>query len=123
MSTRSFIGKLNSNGFVSGIYCHFDGYPEHTGKILQNHYVTLEKVNALLALGNLSSIGPEIGEKRDFADNNDRFCKAYHRDRGEDFEENKLYVSVDEMVKNVYSDMGAEFAYVFADGKWQTYEL
>lgn len=123
MATRSFIGKLNSDGSVNGIYCHFDGYPEHTGKILQNHYVTAEKVDTLLALGSLSSIGPEIGEKRDFADNNDRFCKAYHRDRGEDFEENTVFPSVKEMQLEANNKLGAEFAYVFADGKWQTFEL
>ena len=123
MATRSFIGKLNVDGSVSGVYCHWDGYPENNGKILQEHYLASDKVDELLALGSLSSLGPEIGEKHDFNDINEKFCKAYHRDRGDDLESNTVYSSVNEMVKNVHHDMGAEFAYVFMNGDWKTYTI
>ena len=124
MATRSFIGKLNSDGSVNGIYCHWDGYPDHNGKILQENYLDPVKVDALLALGSLSSLGTEIGEKHDFNDQtNAAFCKAYHRDRGEDFEENTVFPSVTEMQLEANNKLGVEYAYVFADGKWQTFEL
>ncbi len=32
MATRSNIGIVNDNGSVTGIYCHWDGYPEHKRK-------------------------------------------------------------------------------------------
>lgn len=124
MATRSFIGKLNSDGSVNGIYCHFDGYPDHNGKILQDNYLDSVKVDALLALGSLSSLGAEIGEKHDFNERtNAAFCKAYHRDRGEDFEENTVFPSIKEMQLEANNKLGAEFAYVFVEGKWQTFEL
>lgn len=123
MATRSFIGKLNIDGSVCGIYCHWDGYPDNNGKILQEHYTNLDKVEDLLSLGSLSMLGPEIGEKHDFDGGDETFCKAYHRDRGEDFEENTVYSSVAEMLKNVNHDMGAEFAYVFTNGDWKTYKI
>lgn len=86
MATRSLIGKLNPDNTVSYIYCHWDGYPEHNGVILQEHYNTPFKVDQLLALGDLSVLGEEIGEKQDFdnySTRNNSWCLAYGRDRGE----------------------------------------
>ena len=86
MATRSYIGVKNQDQTVSYIYCHFDGYPEHNGKILTEHYTTMDKVNALMRLGDLSILAPEIGEKQDFNDRttqNSNWCLAYGRDRGE----------------------------------------
>ena len=60
MATRSNIGKLNSDNTVSYIYCHWDGYPSHNGTILQEHYNTPEQVDALLALGDMSSLEATI---------------------------------------------------------------
>lgn len=61
MSTRSHIGLLNEDGSVREIYCHFDG--DSVGQVLNEHFACIAKINALLDLGNLSSIGAEIGEK------------------------------------------------------------
>jgi len=86
MATRSLIGKLNSDNTVSYIYCHYDGYPEYNGVILQEHYDTPFKVDQLLALGDLSVLGEVIGEKQDFnnySTRNNNWCLAYGRDRGE----------------------------------------
>ena len=86
MATKSLIGKLNSDNTVSYIYCHYDGYPEHNGVILQEHYDTPFKVDQLLALGDLSVLGEVIGEKQDFnnySTRNNNWCLAYGRDRGE----------------------------------------
>jgi hypothetical protein len=84
MATRSNIGILNSDGTVNYIYCHFDGYLEHNGTILNEHYTTESAVRDLIALGDLSLLGPEIGEKQDFnGTRNKQWCLAYGRDRGE----------------------------------------
>jgi len=86
MATRSLIGKLNSDNTVSYIYCHYDGYPEYNGVILQEHYDTPFKVDQLLALGDLSVLGEVIGEKQDFdnySTRNNNWCLVYGRDRGE----------------------------------------
>ncbi len=120
MSTRSFIGKLNANGSISGIYCHFDGYPSHHEPILKN-YNTNDKVDQLLALGSLSILGSEIGEKQDF-DNptNDNWCLAYHRDRGEELEVFMTYESQDEMMSSI---SWADYAYLFDGTNWKTLEV
>ena len=78
MSTRSNIGILNSDGTVDYVYCHFDGYLENNGQILNQHYTTEGKVRALINLGDLSVLGEDIGETTVKG-----CCLAYGRDRGE----------------------------------------
>lgn len=84
MATRSTIGIRHEDGSVTKIYCHWDGYIEHNGGILQKYYNTAEKIEPLLALGNLSVLGPkpeadETWESRDF-----ERCKPYTL-RGEEW--------------------------------------
>jgi len=114
MATRSFIGKLLSNGTVSGIYCHYDGYVDGVGKMLRTHYTTMGLVNKLLKLGDLSTLGTTT-----------EATEAYHRDRGEPPQEAIVYKSLDEIANGIgASDHGFEFYYVFtgeADG-WLTLE-
>ena len=91
MSTRSTIGIVRGYNDTARIYCHSDGYLEWNGAILQKYYNTAEKVEKLLALGNLSCLGPEIkpddpadwdiGKTRD-----SRYCKTY-TSRGEAWEQ------------------------------------
>jgi hypothetical protein len=56
MGTRSTIALEFADGTVEQVYCHWDGYLEHNGKILQNHYINPFKVKELLALGGFSSL-------------------------------------------------------------------
>lgn len=63
MSTRSRIGKLNPDGSILSVYCHSDGYG--VGETLKEHYTDIKKIDALLALGDISSLAAEIcGIKR-----------------------------------------------------------
>ncbi len=113
MSTRSFIAKLNENGSVSGNYCHHDGYPDGVGKMLKENYADPDKIDALLALGSLSSLGPGIHDG----------TIAYSRDRKEALEPLTVYTTVSEMMSEVWNELGAEFAYVFDGTKWQICDL
>ena len=54
MATRSRIAIENEDGTVTSIYCHWDGYVDHNGMILQEHYNERSKVEALIALGDIS---------------------------------------------------------------------
>ena len=65
MGTRSAIAMKTEDG-IRSIYCHWDGYVDHNGRILKEFYSTDEKVKALLDLGDLSSLRQEIGEAHDF---------------------------------------------------------
>jgi len=51
MATRSNIGIVNLDKSITGIYVHYDGYPEYVGKMLLNHYTTSDIVNGLMNLG------------------------------------------------------------------------
>jgi hypothetical protein len=98
MDTRSMIAIQNPySKDIRAVYCHWDGYLEHNGAILQKHYAASPKVNNLIALGDLSSLRPEIGDKHLFSSmelpKDERaaheeavkdMCTFYTRDRGED---------------------------------------
>lgn len=118
MSTRSNIGILNADQTVTYIYCHFDGYLEHNGAILNEHYNTEDKVRELIGLGDLNCLGEEIGEKQDFDQYprvNKTWCLAYGRDRGES--NTKAHT----IPYNKYSkDQFEEYVYLFTPGKgWE----
>lgn len=81
MGTRSRIGVFHGDN-VKSVYCHWDGYLDHNGRILLNHYDSA-KANQLVALGDLSVLHANIGEKHDFNEQYKDGCTFYGRDRGE----------------------------------------
>ena len=98
MATRSTIALEFADGTVGQVYCHWDGYLSNNGKILLNHYMDPFKLQQLIDLGDVSSLGEEIGVKHPF-DNpgtygtpayeayNEQYgnmTKFYGRDRGEE---------------------------------------
>ena len=120
MATRSYIGVKNTDGTVDYIYCHFDGYPEHNGEILTEHYADMDKVNALMKLGDLSVLGIEIGEKHDFndyANRNRNWCLAYGRDRGE---ENTSVKTGD--YSELINDHDVDYVYIFDGEYWECFD-
>ena len=66
MATRSCIG-IKHGDRVKGIYAHWDGYLEHNGDILYNHYKDPFKLRDLIDLGDVSSLGKVIGNQRPFS--------------------------------------------------------
>lgn len=117
MSTRSNIGIKNEDGTVSHIYCHFDGYLEHNGEILNEHYNTEERVKQLIELGDISYLAPEIGEQQDFdaPNKNKNWCLAYGRDRGE-VDTEAITVSYVDYTKESIND----YAYLYTPGRgWE----
>jgi len=119
MATRSNIGILNSDGTVDYIYCHFDGYLEYNGKILNEHYSEEGSVWGLMALGDLSILGPELGEKQDFeGSRNKNWCLAYGRDRGKKVEHKRC--SYEHYTK---SEDLEEYIYLYTPGEgWEVRE-
>lgn len=83
MATRSMIATKSAEGYTA-IYCHFDGCPKHQLPILTEYYDTQEKVEALIALGDISSLGRKVapeGEQHSFYNPEADTCVAYYRDR------------------------------------------
>ena len=135
MGTRSRIGVMHGDKCKS-VYCHWDGYLEHNGQILQEHYDSA-KANHLVSLGDLSSLRPNIGEKHAFSQFEvpkeeveayktltEDMCTFYGRDRGEtgtDFKVSHTFAEFLEQANNC----GAEYYYIMQDGVWYvgtTYE-
>lgn len=115
MSTRSAIGVMHGDK-AKVVYCHWDGYLGHNGRILMDHYDS-PKANFLVALGNLSSLKASIGEKHDFDDRRagDTQCTFYGRDRGEEGNEYTVCHSAAEMYEHFD---WCEYFYIMRDGVW-----
>ena len=134
MGTHSRIGVMHGDK-VKSVYCHWDGYLEHNGQVLEQYYDSA-KANNLVALGDMSTLRPQIGEKHAFSqfdlppeeveaykELTRDWCTFYGRDRGE--------VSVWK-VANTFEEFldqadgcGAEYYYIMKDGVWYcgtTYE-
>lgn len=85
MGTRSTIALEFADGTVQQVYCHWDGYLAHNGKILAEHYMDPFKVRALIDLGGFSSLEVTPESTADTA----------YTQRGEDLDINK-YKNTDE---------------------------
>jgi len=121
MATRSRIAieTLDHRGeaIVKSIYCHNDGYPSDNGKILADNYQAREKVEALIALGDISSLDKEVhpSGEHSFDNRQPGVTTAYHRDRGEEIIKPKVHASRAAFVK---SDV-EEYGYLFTlEGEW-----
>lgn len=120
MATRSLIAHQLPDGVVSIIYCHWGGYLEYNGVVLRRYYSDPAKLEALIALGGLSELGTQIGEKHEWRSHSDdpirsNWCLAYHRDRGEALEIARI---PSEQVMDYAATSDAEFLYLFRDGGW-----
>lgn len=128
MSTRSFIGTYNDDDTLTGIYCHFDGYPEGVGRTLLDHWTDPDKVTALMALGNLSTLGAELGMAHEFDDRtHPDWCLAYGRDRGEKGQEAKTFADRNDFIKYAHESW-AEYVYILEQDwtgvyMWRVYDL
>jgi len=119
MGTRSRIGVMHGNNCKS-VYCHWDGYLDFNGKLLMEHYDS-SKANHLVALGDLSSLRPEVfipeGVEHSFNSPAENITVFYGRDRGETGTEWKTDASFEEFLERADS-CGAEYYYIMRDGEW-----
>ena len=125
MGTRSRIGVMHGDK-VKSIYCHWDGYLEHNGRILHESYDSA-KANQLVALGDMSSLKADIGEKHAFSKHdvpgietrvhNENWCTFYGRDRGEKDVGWKVAQTFAEFLEQC-DNCGAEYYYIMKDGVW-----
>ena len=135
MGTRSMIAIQNPySKDVRAVYCHWDGYLEHNGSILQEHYSQSPKVNNLIALGGLSSLRAELGEKHAFSSldlpKDEReaheaavkdMCTFYARDRGETGQEFKVFPTLAKAA-DYFEGSWCEYLYVFKYSKADDYQ-
>jgi hypothetical protein len=117
MATRSTIAVKNSNGSVDVISSHWDIYLECNGRILAEYYATRERAAELIALGDVSSLGPSIEcpPNHSFNVPVQGYTVFYGRDRNEPDCEPKHYDSLDEFVSQHRAE---EFNYLFSNDRW-----
>ena len=129
MSTRSMIAVMHGDK-AKAVYCHWDGYVAHNGYILQTQYDSV-KANKLVAMGDLSSLGADIGEAHDFGRTmtDDMYadigggvscskdCTFYGRDRGEEGADYGVFHSLQTLLAEAESRW-AEYVYVLKGNEW-----
>ena len=109
MSTRCRIAIENENGRVTSIYCHHDGYlygSYSVGQILLNHYQDKDKINQLMELGDLSSLGIEPTRA---------MCDCYSIEG----ENTPAYVCSKSQLVKEFKRSDQEYLYLFKDGEWR----
>jgi len=118
MATRSTIALEFADGTVQQVYCHWDGYLEHNGQILFEHYQDPFKLRDLIDLGDISSLAPSIEkpEGHSFDKSVDGYTVFYGRDRGETGIEAKKFADFENYVR---CHQYEEYEYILrTDGNW-----
>lgn len=117
MATRSFIATRTPDGTYRGVYCHWDGYPGHVGRILRDHYADPDKLATLIDHGDISILGPEIGTAHDFDAHPDDQTTFYGRDRGDHHTGPTTRATRRAMIRHA-ERCGCEYFYLHDDAGW-----
>ena len=126
MSTNGRIGLVEGDK-CSSIYTHWDSYPSHNGAILADFYDE-GKLRALLTMGDVSSLGDNIGLPVEVGERKGPFkgsmkvegeCEFYYRDMNGVIAECMARVdnSFDSFIRTC-RDCDAEYAYLMHNGVW-----
>ena len=131
MGTRSTIALEYADGTVEQVYCHWDGYLEHNGKILAEHYSNPFVLRDLIDLGDVSSLRPTVGTKHAFSKlevpmDGEAYDKLYGdmttfygRDRGEDGVSAKKFASYEDYLLNhQYEEYEYILRSVYGEAVW-----
>jgi hypothetical protein len=112
MATRSLIGIKLDNEIVKTIYCHWDGYPEHNGKLLVENYSSPATITELMELGDLSSLAETPAK-----------CTAYHRDRKEPYGMVEARDTNASEIMSVGKDYGVDYVYIYNNEyEWECFK-
>jgi hypothetical protein len=105
MSTRATIACKQDDGRYKAIYLHFDGYPDHAGRVLKENHTTLDSARTLVAGGDIRSLAND-GTPERFTDGNRAVVMPTR-------------AALHEFARNC----GAEYIYVFEDEGWHSHKL
>lgn len=105
MGTRSNIAFERSNGQVVVTYCHYDGYPEYNGVILNENYNTPQQAEELANQGYFSQLKSTLKDSLEGRANHDAPM---------------IYHSLHSYLKDIQWDI--EWIYIFRRGQWYVCE-
>ena len=103
MGTRSRVAVMHGTTCKS-VYCHYDGYLDYTGRILQSHYNSTA-ANLLIARGDNSGVKETLEEMNFYADRDEADVSW------------QVAHSFEEFLDQVES-CGGEYYYIMRDGVW-----
>jgi hypothetical protein len=130
MSTRARIFKAyptqSGEYILDGVYCHFDGYPSHVGKILKDYYQDESKIDTLISLGNMSYLDKEIlphSENHSYKNPDYGVSVFYGRDRGDAHQDSARVISpnldlIYEILSSSSINSGVDYVYVRLNSVW-----
>lgn len=102
MGTRSRIAFENEDGTIISTYCHWDGYPDHNGKVLRTHFTTPERALAVASAGYISFLEGDGDLNKSIANS-----------------ANIGPPSRDLCIQEMWLTLGGEeYVYLFRDGEW-----
>ena len=129
MSTNAAIGLTMPDGTIKAVYLHWDGYITDggAGETLAEHYQDRAKVEKLISLGFLSSLGAEVdpdpASPHSWTNPQPGVTVAYHRDRNDPLEPAIVFKDKDSFAEEAKGSLWAEFAYLFENGRWLVCDL
>jgi hypothetical protein len=100
MSTRATIACKQEDSRYAAIYLHFDGYQDHAGRVLKEHYTSIESARTLVAGGDIRSLAND-GTPERFTDGNRTVVMPTR-------------AALHEFARNC----GTEYVYLFENGSW-----
>jgi len=104
MGTSSMIGIWDSEtGKVTASYCHYDGYIEHNGAVLAEHYSTPEAADKVATGGYISGLSENYSRSRQEAVHNEPAV---------------VYKSVEDYLATGADYASAEYLYLFDGDIW-----
>ena len=106
MGTRSNIAYERPNGQVVVTYCHYDGYPEYNGVILNENYNTPQKAEELANQGYFVALKPNLKDSLERGGTSKEAPMIYH--------------SLHSYLNDIQWDI--EWIYIFKRGQWYVCE-
>jgi len=124
MSTTAGIGLTMPDGTIKAVYLHWDGYIGNggAGETLAKYYTEPRKVERLVNLGFLSSLGakvePDPKTPHSWAKPQENVTVAYHRDRGQRLIPARQFKDREEYEAEGAGSLSASYLYLFEKGRW-----
>jgi hypothetical protein len=126
MATRAWICiKDDHKDLWKCVYCHFDGFPSHTGRLLLSTYNTRKKIEDLQSHGSIfdlyGKIDPDPKLPHSGKDPQKDVTIFYGRDMGRDMAEVSpfFFTQYPDIFSSAYrAGYSPDFIYIFQDGKW-----
>ena len=116
MATRSRIGIQLKDNSVLSVYCHYDGYPEFNGRVLRDHYNTIDKVRKLIDGGDMSCTWTNAGWNNETLP---EMGPLHYTSRGESLENNAPRYDED-IFDFLEKENNEEYAYVWTvNNEWK----